>query len=194
MNSLETAKYWSENKFFDKKTQLETKKVLNRKNSIELDELFGSFLEFGTGGLRGLMGVGTNRINCYTIQIASEALARTIKIKTNSDKKNSVIIGYDSRNKSFDFAKQTCEVFLAHDIPVYLFRNISPTPLVSFEILRRKSICGVMITASHNPPEYNGYKVFWDNGGQIVPPIDNQIINEIKKIIISYDIRKIPFS
>jgi len=194
MNSLETAKYWSENKFFDKKTQLETKKVLNRKNNIELDELFGSFLEFGTGGLRGLMGVGTNRINCYTIQIASEALARTIKIKTNSDKKNSVIIGYDSRNKSFDFAKQTCEVFLAHDIPVYLFRNISPTPLVSFEILRRKSICGVMITASHNPPEYNGYKVFWDNGGQIVPPIDKQIINEIKKVIISYDIRKIPFS
>ena len=193
MNSVENAKYWSENKFFDKETQIEVKRILKKNDQVEIEDCFGSFLEFGTGGLRGLMGVGTNRINQYTIQMVTEGLSRILEKSLVPQKKNSVVIGYDSRNNSFDFAKKTCEVFLAHNLNVFLFRDIAPTPLVSCEILRLRASCGIIITASHNPPEYNGYKVYWKNGGQIIPPIDRQIIDEVKKIKGFDEVKKIPF-
>ena len=139
------------------------------------------------------MGVGTNRINQYTIQMVTEGVSRIIKKSLIATGKNSVVIGYDSRNNSFYFAKKTCEVLLAHGLKVYLFRNIAPTPLVSCEILRIRAICGIIITASHNPPEYNGYKVYWKNGGQIVPPIDQQIMDEVKKIKGFDEVKNIPF-
>ena len=194
MNSLETAKYWSENKFFDQKTRKATKRILKKNNHLEIEDHFGGFLNFGTGGLRGKMGIGTNRINIYTIQLVTEALSRIIEKNLVLTRKNKVVIGYDNRNNSFNFAKKTCEVLLAHNLNVYLFRNLSPTPLVSCEILRRKALCGIIITASHNPPEYNGYKVYWETGGQIVPPIDQQIIDEVKKIKGLDKISKLSFS
>jgi len=193
MNPIEIAKDWSKNKFFDKETQIEVKRILKKNDKVEIEDCFGSFLEFGTGGLRGLMGVGTNRINHYTIQMVTEGLSRIIEKHLISSCNKGVVIGYDSRNNSFDFAIKTCEVLLGHGLKVYLFRNIAPTPLVSFEILRLRAICGIIITASHNPPEYNGYKVYWKNGGQIVPPIDWEIIDEVKKIKGFDEVKKIPF-
>ena len=182
MNIIEKVKFWAENPCFDAETQAEAKNLLAAENKNAREECFGSLLEFGTGGLRGIMGVGTNRINRYTVQMATEGVARIIKNKKNESGAKGVVVGYDSRHFSFEFAKVTSEVLAGHGIPVYLFRSIAPTPLVSCEILRRKAIAGIIITASHNPPEYNGYKVYWENGGLIVPPEDSQIIEEVQKI------------
>ncbi|HIM44462.1 MAG TPA: phospho-sugar mutase, partial [Deltaproteobacteria bacterium] len=182
MNIIEKVQFWAENPCFDAETQAEAKNLLAAENKNAREECFGSLLEFGTGGLRGIMGVGTNRINRYTVQMATEGVARIIKNKKNESGAKGVVVGYDSRHFSFEFAKVTSEVLAAHGIPVYLFRSIAPTPLVSCEILRRKAIAGIIITASHNPPEYNGYKVYWENGGLIVPPEDSQIIEEVRNI------------
>ena len=194
MDILDTIKLWAENHYFDVKTRKEAKILLAEDKHSEREECFGSLLEFGTGGLRGVMGVGTNRINRYTIQMATEGVARIIKKKTEVTNTSGVVIGYDSRHRSFEFAQVSSQVLAAHGIPVFLFRNIVPTPLVSCELLRRKAIAGIIITASHNPPEYNGYKVYWETGGQIVPPIDKQIINEVKKIRGLEKIRLISFA
>ena len=134
MDILETVKLWSENHYFDAETRMEAKKLLAKDKNTEREECFGSLLEFGTGGLRGIMGVGTNRINRYTIQMATEGLARLIKKKEKESGSSSVVIGYDSRHHSFEFAKVSSQVLAAHGIQVYLFREIAPTPLVSFEI------------------------------------------------------------
>jgi len=182
MDILETVKLWAENPYFDKETRSTAKKLLAEDKQTERDECFGSLLEFGTGGLRGIMGVGTNRINSYTIQMATEGVARIIERKGKESDATGVVIGYDSRHRSFEFAQVSSQVLAAHGIPVYLFREIAPTPLVSCELLRRKAIAGIIITASHNPPEYNGYKVYWENGGLIVPPEDSQIIEEVQNI------------
>ena len=181
MNKIQKVEYWAENPYFDLETRAEAKNLLSDENKKVREECFGSLLEFGTGGLRGIMGVGTNRMNRYTVRMATEGVARIIK-KNNDSITKGVVVGYDSRNFSFEFAQVSSEVFAAHSIPVYLFREIAPTPLVSFEILRRKAIAGIIITASHNPPEYNGYKVYWGNGGMIVPPEEIQIIEEIRAI------------
>jgi len=182
MDILETVKLWAENPYFDKETRSTAKKLLAEDKQTEREECFGSLLEFGTGGLRGIMGVGTNRINRYTIQMATEGVARIIERKGKESDATGVVIGYDSRHRSFEFAQVSSQVLAAHGIPVYLFREIAPTPLVSCELLRRKAIAGIIITASHNPPEYNGYKVYWENGGLIVPPEDSQIIEEVRNI------------
>ena len=182
MNILETVKLWAENPYFDTETRKEAKILLAEDKQTEREECFGSHLEFGTGGLRGIMGVGTNRINRYTIQTATEGVARIIKKKAQESDATGVVIGYDSRHRSFEFAQVSSQVLAAHGIPVFLFREIAPTPLVSCELLRRKAIAGIIITASHNPPEYNGYKVYWENGGLIVPPEDSQIIEEVRNI------------
>ena len=182
MDVLDTIKLWAGNHYFDLKTRTEAKKLLAKDKHSERDECFGSLLEFGTGGLRGIMGVGTNRINLYTIQMATDGVARIINKKTDVPNTSGVVIGYDSRHRSFEFAQMSSQVLAAHGIPVFLFRKIVPTPLVSCEILRRKAIAGIIITASHNPPEYNGFKVYWENGGMIVPPEDNMIIEEVRNI------------
>ncbi len=182
MDYIEKAKFWAENPCFDIETQEEARKLLKNQNRDLCKDSFGSILEFGTGGLRGIMGIGTNRINRYTVQTATEGVARIIKKMKNDSVSKGVIIGYDTRNRSFEFAKVSSEVLAAHGIPVFLFAEIAPTPLVSCELLRRNAVAGIIITASHNPPEYNGYKVYWENGGQIVPPVDNQIIDQIRNI------------
>ena len=193
MDYIEKAKFWAENPCFDIETQEEARKLLKNQNRDLCKDSFGSILEFGTGGLRGIMGVGTNRVNRYTIQTATEGLARIIRKNNIGHAAKGVIIGYDTRHCSFDFAKVACEVLAGHGIPVYLFSEASPTPLVSCELLRRNAAAGIIITASHNPPEYNGYKVYWKNGGQIVPPLDGQIINQIRNIKRVDEIPVIPF-
>ena len=193
MDFIEKANFWAENPCFDSETQAEARKLLKDQNRDLCKDSFGSILEFGTGGLRGIMGVGTNRVNRYTIQTATEGVARIIRKNNIGHSAKGVIIGYDTRHCSFEFAKVACEVLAGHGIPVYLFSEASPTPLVSCELLRRNAVAGIIITASHNPPEYNGYKVYWKNGGQIVPPLDGQIINQIRNITRIDEIPVIPF-
>jgi len=193
MDKLETVKLWAENPYFDTETRSAAKILLSDDKQNEREECFGSLLEFGTGGLRGIMGVGTNRINRYTIQMATEGVARIINKKGKESDASGVVIGYDSRHHSFEFAQISSQVLAAHGIPVFLFREIAPTPLVSCELLRRKAIAGIIITASHNPPEYNGYKVYWENGGLIVPPEDTQIIKEVRSIKRIDEIPTVPF-
>jgi phosphoglucomutase len=193
MDNLEKVKLWAENPYFDTETRSAAKILLSDDKQNEREECFGSLLEFGTGGLRGIMGVGTNRINRYTIQMATEGVARIINKKGKESDASGVVIGYDSRHRSFEFAQISSQVLAAHGIPVFLFREIAPTPLVSCELLRRKAIAGIIITASHNPPEYNGYKVYWENGGLIVPPEDTQIIKEVRSIKRIDEIPTVPF-
>jgi phosphomannomutase len=149
-------------------------------NEDELEDSFYKNLEFGTGGMRGLMGVGTNRINKYTLGKNTQGISNYLKkiFKTNI----SVVIAYDCRNNSKELAKVVADVFSANNIKVYLFSDLRPTPELSFALKHLKCQCGIVLTASHNPPEYNGYKVYWEDGGQIVPPEDQNIINEINKL------------
>ena len=148
----------------------------------ELTESFYKDLEFGTGGLRGIMGVGTNRVNIYTIGMATQGLSNYLKQQFAGKKEIKVAIAYDSRNNSRLFAEKTASVFSANGIKVYLFDKLRPTPELSFAIRYLKCQSGIVITASHNPKEYNGYKVYWEDGGQIISPHDKNIIAEVQKI------------
>lgn len=164
---------------FDQATQDEIRH-LQKTNPEKLYECFYTDLSFGTAGLRGIMGVGTNRVNSYTIQMATQGLANYInKVKTEA---SSVVIGYDNRNNSKTFAEDAAKVLAANGIKVYLTKDLRPTPFVSFACLYKKASAAIMITASHNPPEYNGYKVYWSHGAQITPPEDEGIIKEVKNI------------
>ena len=156
----------------------------NAINSLQPDELADSFyrnLEFGTGGLRGIMGVGTNRMNKYTVGMATQGFANYLK-KTYSNEPVSVVIGHDSRNNSRFFAETTAGVFAANGIQVYLFEALRPTPELSYAIRQLGCKAGVVCTASHNPKEYNGYKAYWNDGGQLVPPHDKNVIAEVEAI------------
>jgi phosphomannomutase len=163
---------------FDNETIKATRELA--KNENELEDSFYKDLEFGTGGMRGLMGVGTNRINKYTLGKNTQGISNyLVKIF----KKNiSVAIAYDCRNNSKELAKIVADVFSSNNIKVYLFSDLRPTPELSFALKYLNCQCGIVLTASHNPPEYNGYKVYWQDGGQIVPPEDQNIINEINKL------------
>jgi phosphoglucomutase len=161
-----------------------TKDAITLMQSQPGDELADSFyrnLEFGTGGLRGIMGVGTNRINKYTIGMATQGFANYL-MKTNSAEKISVVVGHDSRNNARFFAETTAQVFAANGIKVYLFEALRPTPELSFAIRTLGAKAGVVCTASHNPKEYNGYKAYWNDGGQLVPPHDKNVIKEVEAI------------
>jgi phosphoglucomutase len=152
--------------------------------NLQPDELADSFyrnLEFGTGGLRGIMGVGTNRMNKYTVGMATQGFANYLK-KTYGNEPMSVVIGHDSRNNSRFFAETTAGVFAANGIQVYLFEALRPTPELSFAIRKLGCKAGVVCTASHNPKEYNGYKAYWNDGGQLVPPHDKNVITEVEAI------------
>jgi phosphoglucomutase len=146
-----------------------------------LIESFYTDLDFGTGGLRGVMGPGTNRINRYTIGMATQGLANYIKSQFPVSQ-SSVAIAYDSRNNSEFFARTAADVLSANDIRVKLFKELRPTPLLSFAVRELKCQAGIVITASHNPPEYNGYKVYWDDGAQVLPPHDTGIIKEVRAV------------
>ena len=161
-----------------------TKDAIALMQSQSRDELADSFyrnLEFGTGGLRGIMGVGTNRINKYTIGMATQGFANYLN-KTYSGEKISVVVGHDSRNNARFFAETTAQVFAANGIKVYLFEALRPTPELSFAIRTLGAKAGVVCTASHNPKEYNGYKAYWNDGGQLVPPHDKNVISEVEAI------------
>ena len=167
---------------FDKETQENVNALLS--NPKALEDAFYTDLSFGTGGMRGIMGVGTNRVNRYTFGRNTQGLCNYIK-KSFPDKRAKVIIGYDCRYQSDTLAQTVADIFSANDIDVYLFSALRPTPEVSFTVRELGAQCGVILTASHNPPEYNGYKVYWEDGGQIVPPHDNAIIDEINAVDFS---------
>ncbi len=174
------AKHWL-NSNIDETTKEQVKKLLNNSDSKELIDSFYKDLEFGTGGLRGIMGAGANCINQYTIGAATQGLSNYLK-KSIPSKPISVAIAYDSRNNSKYFAQVTANVFSANGIQVYLFPELRPTPLLSFAIRYLKCDSGVVITASHNPKEYNGYKAYWNDGAQLVPPHDKNVITEVNLI------------
>ena len=165
---------------FDQDTQDKIKKMMTS-SPKELEESFYKNLEFGTGGMRGVMGVGTNRINKYTLGKNTQGLANYMK-QVFPNKKLSVAIAFDCRHNSNSLAKVVADVFSANGIKVYLFSDMRPTPELSFALKHLKCQAGIVLTASHNPPEYNGYKVYWEDGGQLVPPQDAAIINEIENL------------
>lgn len=173
------AKTWLEGDF-DQETKM---KVLQLRNAdpAGFEDAFYKNLEFGTGGLRGIMGVGTNRMNKYTVGMATQGLANYILAHCKGDDLR-VCISYDSRNHSKEFAKIAAEVLSANGIHVFIFDNIRPTPEMSYAVRVKGAVAGVMITASHNPKEYNGYKVSWSDGGQVIAPVDKGIVDEVAKI------------
>ena len=175
----EIARKWLEGDF-DPETKM---KVLELRNNdpVGFEDAFYRTLEFGTGGLRGLMGVGTNRMNRYTVGMATQGLANYILKKVQGDDIR-VCISYDSRNNSKMFAKITADILSANGLHVFIFDNIRPTPELSYSIRKKGAVAGIMVTASHNPKEYNGYKVYWSDGAQIVPPTDKEIIEEVSKV------------
>ena len=171
------AKEWS-NDPFSKETQEKVKELYKDKRLLE--DCFYKDLEFGTGGMRGIMGVGTNRINKYTLGKNTQGICNYLNKTQNGEIK--AAIAFDCRNNSDFFAKIVADVFSANKIKAYIFSELRPTPELSFAVKTLNCTCGIVLTASHNPPEYNGYKVYWKDGGQIVPPIDNLLIEEINNV------------
>lgn len=182
MDMLETYRFWCENPYFDASTRAELKALEG--NEGEIRERFYKDLEFGTGGLRGILGAGTNRMNIYTVRKATQGLANFI-LKEGAQKKG-VAIAFDSRHMSPEFAGEAACCLCANGIPVYIFQTLRPTPELSFALRELGCTAGIVITASHNPSEYNGYKVYWEDGAQITYPKDEQIIREVNAIT-SYD-------
>lgn len=175
---------WLTNPVFDEETR---KEVAAMKNEKEIEDAFYRQLSFGTGGLRGIIGAGTNRMNIYTVGKATQGLANFINSKV---KNGSVVISYDSRHMSPEFALSSALIFAANGIKAYLFDSLRPTPELSFAIRKYHATAGVMITASHNPPQYNGYKAYWSDGAQLVPPYDELVIGEVNKITNYADIKR----
>lgn len=165
---------------YDEETKKEIKALLDAGNEKELIDAFYRDLEFGTGGLRGIMGVGTNRMNKYTVGVATQGLANYILKQGGSNYK--VAIGYDSRNNSDVFSKAAAEILSSNGISVYLYDDIHPISLLSYAVRSLGCIAGIVVTASHNPKEYNGYKVYWTDGAQVIPPHDKNIIDEVLKV------------
>ncbi len=179
MTTLEKAQLWLTDTF-DKETK-EAVQLLIEGNSPDLEDSFYRELEFGTGGMRGIMGVGTNRLNKYTLGQATQGLANYM-LQQFPDEQIKVAIAYDVRNNSREFGKLVADVLTANGIKVLLFKDHRPTPELSFTVRDRNCHGGIVLTASHNPPEYNGYKVYWNDGAQIVPPHDEAIINEVYSV------------
>ncbi len=168
---------------FDSATQKEIQDLIDH-NPEQLDDKFYKDMEFGTGGMRGIMGAGTNRINKYTLGRSTQGLSNYLN-QQFPNKEIKVVIAYDCRHNSKKFAKLVADVFSANNIKVYLFEDLRPTPELSFAVKHLDCDAGIVLTASHNPPEYNGYKVYWSDGGQIVPPEDKGIIAEVNKLNFS---------
>ncbi|MBQ5404900.1 MAG: phospho-sugar mutase [Bacteroidales bacterium] len=179
---IERAKEWLSDKF-DEETKNQVKNLLEN-NEKELVECFYKNLEFGTGGMRGIMGVGTNRMNVYTVGMATQGLANYLN-KTFQGQEIKVAIAHDSRNNSALFAKTCADIFSANGIKAYLFNSLRPVPELSFAVRQLGCKSGVMITASHNPKEYNGYKAYWSDGAQVVAPHDKNIVDEASKVKVS---------
>lgn len=174
---------------YDVETKAEVQRMLDNEDKKELIDAFYKDLEFGTGGLRGIMGAGSNRMNRYTVGAASQGLANYLKTEFAGLEEIKVVVGHDCRNNSRSFAELTADIFSANGIKVYLFENLRPTPLVSYAIRKLGCQSGIMITASHNPKEYNGYKAYWNDGAQVLGPHDRNIIAEVNRVKSIDDIR-----
>ena len=186
-NYLEEYEKWCESPEFDKETKRELLEIKDDKKEIE--DRFYKELEFGTAGLRGIIGAGTNRMNKYTVGKATQGFANYIIEQGTQDK--GVVISYDSRKMSREFSLQTALILCANGIKTYLFENLRPVPELSFAVRNLKCTAGIMITASHNPPKYNGYKVYWDDGSQIVAPRDKDIIAKVRAVEDFTEIKEI---
>ena len=178
MNYQEQYQEWLTNPYFDEETKQELKAIADNENEIK--ERFYKDLEFGTAGLRGVIGAGTNRLNIYTVRKATQGLANYILQKGLQEK--GVAIAYDSRRMSPEFADEAALCLNANGIKAYVFESLRPTPELSYAVRKLNCVAGINITASHNPPEYNGYKVYWEDGAQITPPHDKGIMDEVKKV------------
>ena len=174
---------------YDAETQAEVKKMLENEDKTELIESFYKDLEFGTGGLRGIMGSGSNRMNIYTVGGATQGLSNYLNKNFKELKQISVVVGHDCRNNSRKFAEISANIFSANGIKVYLFEALRPTPEISFAIRHLGCQSGIVITASHNPKEYNGYKAYWDDGAQVLAPHDTGIIEEVERISSAAEIK-----
>ncbi|MDA3816728.1 MAG: phospho-sugar mutase [Prolixibacteraceae bacterium] len=179
----EKAQYWLSD-LFDVETSDEVQKMLNVDDKSDLINSFYKDLEFGTGGLRGIMGAGTNRMNIYTVGAATQGLANYLNKEFADLNEIKVAIGHDCRNNSRKFAEASAQIFTANGIKVYLFEDLRPTPELSFAIRELGCQSGIILTASHNPKEYNGYKAYWDDGSQIVAPHDKLIVEEVKEVTV----------
>ena len=185
MGYKEQYEFWLNDPYFDEATKQELLAI--KDNEKEIEERFYKELEFGTGGLRGIIGAGTNRMNMYTVRKATQGLANYI-IKQGGQKKG-VAIAFDSRNQSPEFADETARCLAANGIKAYVFESLRPTPELSFALRTLGCIYGIVITASHNPPEYNGYKAYWEDGAQVTPPHDVNIIKEVQSITDYNDVK-----
>lgn len=190
-STLEKALAWAQNNYFSPESRAEIQALIDAKNTKEIDERFYKDLEFGTGGMRSILGQGINRINIYTIRKATQALCTEVLAQKSSNP--SICISYDSRIMSFELAQVAAEVMAGNGIKAYIYKHLNPVALLSFAIRHHKSMAGVMVTASHNPPEYNGFKVFWSDGAQVTPPNDQNIINNYYAINDFSTIKMTPF-
>lgn len=182
------AKKWLSSAY-DAETQAEVKRMLDNEDKTELIDSFYKDLEFGTGGLRGIMGAGSNRMNIYTVGAATQGLSNYLNANFKDLKQISVVVGHDCRNNSRKFAEISANIFSSNGIKVYLFEDMRPTPEMSFAIRHLGCQSGIILTASHNPKEYNGYKAYWDDGAQVLAPHDKGIIKEVEKIANVSDIK-----
>ncbi|MGI5988690.1 MAG: phospho-sugar mutase [Lachnospiraceae bacterium] len=187
MGYMETYREWMNNPYFSEEARQELKDIEN--DPAEIEDRFYRDLEFGTGGLRGIVGIGTNRMNIYTVRKATQGLANFIIREGGQDR--GVAISFDCRRMSPEFAEETACCLAANGIAAYIFPYLKPTPELSFAVRKLHCIAGVMITASHNPPEYNGYKVYWEDGAQITAPKDKEIIAEVKAVSDFADVKMI---
>lgn len=188
MDYKEMYQQWLDNPYFDEETKAELKAIEG--NEKEIEDRFYMDLEFGTAGLRGVIGAGTNRMNVYTVRKATQGLANYIKSVKGEAK--GVAIAYDSRHMSPEFADEAALCLAANGIKAYVFESLRPTPELSYAVRRLGCIAGINITASHNPPEYNGYKVYWEDGAQITPPHDSGIMDEVKKVTDYATVKTMP--
>lgn len=184
----QVAKQWMTSSCYDAETQQAVKAMVENPDKTELIDSFYRTLEFGTGGLRGIMGAGTNRMNIYTVGAATQGLSNYLNKNFKDLEQISVVVGHDSRNNSRLFAESAANIFSANGIKVYLFDDMRPTPEMSFAIRHLGCQSGIILTASHNPKEYNGYKAYWDDGAQVLAPHDKGIIEEVNKVSVE-DIR-----
>lgn len=185
MKVKEIYKQWCEDPYFDQATKNELLAIQD--NEGEIEERFYQELEFGTGGLRGIIGAGTNRMNIYTVRKATQGLANFILKEGTKDK--GIAIAYDSRRMSPEFADEAALCMAANGIKAYVFEELRPTPELSFAVRTLGCTAGIVVTASHNPPEYNGYKVYWEDGAQVAYPKDNEIITEVKNVVSYADVK-----
>ena len=189
--SYELANLWANNTYFDEADRKEIADLIEKKDDTEIIERFHKDLEFGTGGLRSIIGMGNNRMNKYNVRKAVQAMANVVLALKPAEPKAAV--SFDCRRFSDEFAKEVASVFAANGIKTFIFKELTPTPLLSYAVRYHNCSCGVMITASHNPKAYNGFKAYWDDGSQVTPPHDQNIIDAYNNLTDWNDVKHIDF-